>query len=594
MSMIPVSPAVQKAYALFQSGDLDACEKALTRHLQASSKDLNALLLLGRTQVRLFKDEQAEFVYKRALAIKPDWIDALGYLADLYMCVPKYPEAEKAFRRITELAPNFGGAHAGLAQALRPQGKIEEAVKSARRAFELEPENPNVCNGLADVLQLSGRLDECVAVLKRNLELHPKSDGARHSLMANLNYLWPHDPEEIFRLQSAYAAGFPPTVLHQMVREPVRSVGPIGSRPLRVGFLSYDLRAHSVAFFLLPIIEHAEKSRVEYHLLHTGPKDSFSAELARWAKMHDLHRIDPVQVAQRIRALDLDVLIELGGHTAMTAIRLTNPRLAPVQGTYLGFPGSTCMPEIDVRIVDSVSDPAEARYDALATEKLLRLERCFLCYEPLVGSAVEVEARPSDAPVVFGGFNAVFKMNDHTLELWAKVLHAVEGSRLVIKNAASGAPATRERLGNVLKRAGIDESRVEFPAYIPGLREHMMSYSQVDIALDCFPYNGTTTTCDAMWMGVPTLTIEGNSHVSRVGASINTAAGLSEFIARDEADFVQRAATLSRDRAALARVRMGLRERMNASPLRDGVGMARAFERALIEEWNLRCAVSKP
>ncbi len=589
MSTIPVSPAVQKAYTLFQSGDLSACEKALTRHLQASPKDLNALLLLGRTQVRLFKDEQAEFVYKRALGVKPDWIDALGYLADLYMCMPKYAEAEKTFRKITELAPNFGGGHAGLAQALRPQGKIEEAVTVARRAYELEPENPNVCNGLADVLQLSGRTEECVSVLKRNMELHPRSDGARHSLIANLNYLWPHNPEEIFRQQCEYARGFPPTILQSTPREPVRAVGEIGTRPLRVGFLSYDLRTHSVAFFLLPIIEHADKSRVEYHLLHTGPKDGFSAELARWAKMHELYRIDPVQVAERIRAMDLDVLIELSGHTAMTAIRIMRPRLAPLQGTYLGFPGSTCMPEIDVRIVDSVSDPAEARYDALATEKLLRLERCFLCYEPLIGEKVEVSPRAGEGPMVFGGFNAVFKMNDHTLELWAKVLHAVEGSRLIIKNAASGAPATRERLGNALKRAGIDDSRVEFPAYIPGLREHMMSYSQVDVALDCFPYNGTTTTCDAMWMGVPTLTIEGNSHVSRVGASINTAAGLHEFIARDEEDFVRRAVKLSKDRASLARVRAGLRERMNASPLRDGVGMARAFERALLEEWKGRC-----
>lgn len=588
MSIIPVSPAVQKAYNLFQSGDLDACEKALTRHLQASPKDLNALLLLGRTHVRRFKDDQAEFAYKRALAIKPDWVDALGYLADLYMCVPKYAEAEKAFRRITELAPGFGGAYAGLAQALRPLGKIEEAVAAARRAFELEPQNPNVCNGLADVLQLSGRLDECVSVLKRNLELHPRSDGSRHSLIANLNYLWPHEPEEIFRRQCEYARGFPPTVLNQRAHAPMRAIAPIGTRALRVGFLSYDLRAHSVAFFLLPIVEHADKSRIDYHLLHTGPKDSFTAELARFGTLHELHRIDPMEAAARIRAMDLDVLIELGGHTAMTAIRIMNPRLAPLQGTYLGFPGSTCMPEIDVRIVDSVSDPAEARYDALASEKLLRLPRCFLCYEPLVGSAVDVSPRPSDGPVVFGGFNAVFKMNDHTLELWAKVLHAVEGSRLMIKNAASGAPATRERLGGVFKRAGIDESRVEFPAYTPGLREHMMSYARVDIALDCFPYNGTTTTCDAMWMGVPTLTIEGKSHVSRVGASINVAAGLDEFTARDEDDFVQRAVKLSRDRAALTSLRMGLRQRMNASPLRDGVGMARGFEAALLDEWHRR------
>lgn len=589
MTNIPVSPAVQKAYALFQSGDLDACEKALTRHLQASPKDLNALLLLGRTQVRRFKDEQAEYSFKRALAIKPDWVDALGYLADLYMCVPKYAEAEKAFRRITELAPNFGGAYAGLAQALRPVGRIEEAVTAARRAFELEPENPNVCNGLADVLQLSGRMDECVSVLKRNLELHPSSDGARHSLMANLNYLWPHDPEEIFRQHCAYARGFPPTALHARPLAPPRVIGEIGSRPLKVGFLSYDLRTHSVAFFLLPIVEHADKRRVEYHLLQTGPKDSFTAELARWAKLHDLHRIDAQEIARRVRALDLDVLIELGGHTAMSAIRVMSPRLAPLQGTYLGFPGSTCMPDIDIRIVDSVSDPAEARYDALATEKLLRLPRCFLCYEPLIGMEVDVTPRGCDGPLVFGAFNAVFKMNDHTLELWAKVLHAVEGSRLIIKNAASGAPATRQRLGGVFKRAGIDESRVEFPAYIAGLREHMMSYSQVDIALDCFPYNGTTTTCDAMWMGVPTLTIEGKSHVSRVGASINAAAGLSSFIARDEDDFVQRAAALSRDRAGLASVRAGLRDRMNASPLRDGAGMARTFEEVLLGEWKDRC-----
>jgi protein O-GlcNAc transferase len=368
-------------------------------------------------------------------------------------------------------------------------------------------------------------------------------------------------------------------------------------RKLRVGYVSPDFRRHSVSYFLTPLLAAHDRNAVEITCYaEVKQPDEVTARLkglvSAWRSTVGM---SDAELAERIRADGIDILVDLAGHTAGNRLAVFARQPAPVQVTWLGYPNTTGLSRIHYRLVDRVTDPPDA---SPASERLVRLENGFLCYEP-----------PADAPppmpppclaasaVTFGSFNNAAKLSPATLDAWARILQGSPGSRLVLKGAAFSEAETCKRFRGEFVRRGVAEERLALAPFTPSSRAHLAAYHAIDLALDPFPYNGTTTTCEALWMGVPVIALLGDRHSARVGASILTRLGLGRLIAFDPADYVERALALASDRAGLGELRAGMRQRFAASPLCDAAGFARRVEAAYRRMWEdaeARASLTRP
>jgi protein O-GlcNAc transferase len=299
------------------------------------------------------------------------------------------------------------------------------------------------------------------------------------------------------------------------------------------------------------------------------------------------------ELAERIRADGIDILVDLAGHTANNRLRLFARKPAPVQVTWLGYPNTTGLEAIDCRLVDAVTDPV-GEADAWASETLVRLEGGFLCYGALKDAPEPTVPRClKTGTVTFGSFNNPAKLSAATLEIWAKLLSRLPHARLLLKGEPFADEATRALFLARLGERGVAAERVELVAWLPNATAHLAFYHQVDIALDPFPYNGTTTTCEALWMGVPVVTLRGDRHAGRVGASLLTQIGLTDLIANSVEEYLEIAVALARNPERLSDLRRVLRSRMAASPLCDGPAFARKMESAFRTMWQYWCESSR-
>jgi predicted O-linked N-acetylglucosamine transferase (SPINDLY family) len=296
--------------------------------------------------------------------------------------------------------------------------------------------------------------------------------------------------------------------------------------------------------------------------------------------------MDDVSLDRTIRESGIDVLIELAGHSSGGRLAALDRKPAPVIATAIGYPNTTGHPAVDIRIVDSVTDPPGS--DRLCTERLARIDPCFLCYRPPDG-APEPELPEASAPITFGSFNLTSKVGDATLALWSDVMAAVPEARMLVKSLNMADRSTQSRIVERMTRAGIAAERIDTMPFAASVAEHLSMYRRVHVALDTTPYNGTTTTCEALWMGVPVVTVAGDGHAGRVGMSLLAAAGLPELIAADGAEFVRTAARLVRDRPRLEALRSGLRDSLRASALLDQSAYGTRIFGALRQEWMRWC-----
>jgi protein O-GlcNAc transferase len=295
-----------------------------------------------------------------------------------------------------------------------------------------------------------------------------------------------------------------------------------------------------------------------------------------------------------IRADGVDILVDLAGHTADNRLLALAYKAAPVQMTYLGYPDTTGMSTVDYRITDALADPPGTT-EAFHTEQLLRLDGGFLCYLP-PDVAPEVGALPAleQGHVTFGCFSNIFKVTPQILPLWARILGEVPGSRLLLKDKAFASASTRGRVIAALQQAGIEPGRVELLPFEHVHQNHLALYRRVDVALDTFPYCGTTTTCDALWMGVPVVSMTGRNHASRVGLSLLNAAGMPELAGSDEREYVEIAKAVAGDFDKLEMIRDSLRQRMRQSRLLDAPAFTRGLEAAYRSAWCKWCSADSP
>jgi protein O-GlcNAc transferase len=466
---------------------------------------------------------------------------------------------------------------AGLAAAA--QGALSTAVRLYLRALAIDPGFVAAHNNLGGALAAMGRAPEALAAFEQALLLDPHHRAAWDNLL----------------LAALCVPGLPPAALADLHRSwgllfqrditpfPRRHPPPAAGRRLRLGYVSADFRQSAVAWFLRPLLAHHDRTRVMVHAYasHPGADDAVTAELRAHVDVwRPIAGLDDDQVARQVADDQIDVLVDLGGHTAGHRLGVFARRPATVQVSYLGYPATTGLATIDHRLTDADADPPGAS-EALHTEALVRLPGGFLCFGG-PAAPLPAPAPPSHAGggVTFGSFNDAGKLSPPVLALWGRLLARVPGSRLVLKGRAYLDPEVRQRVTTALAAAGAPgrPPRVQTLGWVPDRAAHLDAYSAVDVALDPFPYNGTTTTCEALWMGVPVVTLRGDAHVARMGASLLTRVGLPALIAASEADYLEIAARLAADRDQLQALRTGLRARLAASPLGDATAHTRAIE----------------
>lgn len=444
---------------------------------------------------------------------------------------------------------------------------------------------------LAQILRERGRIAESIEQQRKAVALSP-DDAAMHSrLLLDLNYLAGLDVNECAREHRLFGERFGLPVdkfaPHLNDRDP--------NRRLRVGYVSADFRAHSIAFFLEPLFSGHDKSQFEV-VCYAGVArpDVMTERLRALADLwHEVVNLDDNLLTELIRSDGVDILVDLAGHTAGNRLTVFGRKPAPVQVTWLGYPNTTGLREMDYRLTDEWADP-RGTSDARYTETLVRMPRGFLCYKPF-DDCPEPRTPPSliNRYVTFGCFNNRAKINEKVLDAWCSILTDIPDARMLLKSSNARGNLLREQLVPEFVSRGIDAERVEILDHAPNLREHLALYDRVDIALDTFPYNGTTTTCEALRMGVPVITLAGDRHAGRVGISMLHSVGLDELIAASVDKYRRLTVELARAPARLAEYRCALRGRLHHSPLTEATGFARSMEAVFRDMWRKWCAGEK-
>ena len=525
--------------------------------------------------------------------------------------------AHRAFERAS--AGTGEAVLARLAQVSFHNNLWQEAQDVLKRNVELHPDSPTALWNLAHSYAESWQMEEAEATLQKAEALAPQA-GARSMRASIAGRLGDVDtamriyralgeedgPESPMRSSAAMASLYSDTLSAQQVADLHRELfAPMGEgarsvdsfankrdakRRIRLGMISADFHhQHPVNIFMQPVLARLDRKQFEVFVYHTGIAHDDQTNLARQRADHWVAAtsMSPLQLSRRIESDGIDIVLDLSGHTSLNRMAMLAKRVAPVQATFLGYPGSTGVPNIDWLVADKVVAPKGS--DGLFTEKVLRLPNTVFCYAPEVDYPLPAYGpEHAQRPLTFGSFNNVPKLTPHSIRLWAAVLAEVPGSRLLLKAPSfkdeSAIRVFRERF----EKEGVDGYRIEFRGPV-GLSDMMAEYADVDIALDPVPYNGGTTTLQAMWMGVPVVVKAGQNFVSRMGASFMTAAGLGDWVANNDAEYVQVASRMAADRQALLQLKQGLRERLLAAPAWDIDQYTRDFEAALRQMWTAHC-----
>ena len=561
---------------------MDAFRRAIEAnadYVQAHDNLAGALHLQGNF-------EQAEASYRRAIEVDPDYFLVYSNLANTLSMMGRAEEAIAMARRAVEIDPSYAGGYGTLGMLLQNDRQFAEANAAFRQSLELDPDSSVTWNNYGNALRDLGGHAEAIVCFRKALEIDPHHITAHSNLLFCMGMHAHSTGEEIFaesrRWDEAHAAGRTAAAS----RDYANDRNP--DRRLRIGYVSPDFRDHSVSHFVEPLFDAHDRDAVElFAYAHVPVTDDASDRIRKsvdgWCETVGMTY---AELADRIRADGIDILVDLAGHTAGNRLPAFAGKPAPVLASWLGYGGTTGLGAMDYRITDAVTDP-EGVAEAQHTETLARLPNAFLCYRP-PEDAPEVGAPPSVTAghITFASFNSLAKVTPEAASTWARVLDAVPGSRLIIKGSPFTDADIRGRYVQHFAAAGIDEDRVELLAQLPSRQEYLAVYNRVDIVLDTFPYNGGTTTCEALWMGVPVVTLYGDRTVSRMSAGMLGQVGMSDLVAQSEADYIGIAAGLAGDPARLAELRAGLRPRMQESPLCDAPAFARAMEAAYRDMWR--------
>ncbi|OIO70467.1 MAG: hypothetical protein AUJ58_02930 [Zetaproteobacteria bacterium CG1_02_55_237] len=574
------------ANLLKSEGELEQAARLYRQVLTWNPQHLNARLSLAYLLRRQGALSESEICFREGLsqgAMMPQFIFGLGLVLAGQQ---RHEEAEQCFRQLLCIEPMNADANFHLGNALHVRGLISEAEHHHRRCLELNPDYPEAWNNLGNDLRDQGRLDEARYAYRKALHLKPDYMRAHSNLLFSMLYDMADSQavyEEHLQWDNMHAAGF-----QALYKGGSHDAGP--ERKIRIGYMSPDFREHSVAYFIEPILVAHDHSCFEiYCFSDVSRPDAVTARLKGYTdKWLDISTCSDEAVAETVRQEGIDILVDLAGHTSHHRLMVFARKPAPVQVTYIGYPASTGMTAMDYRLTDEWADPIGQ--ERCHSEKLLRLPGGFLCYTP---SADAPQPAPlpyaKNGHISFGCFNHLSKVTPEVVEVWSQVLQQLPGSHLVLKHISLQDAKVRERYLQMFEENGVAGDRINILDWSASVGEHLSCYSQVDIALDTFPYNGTTTTCEALWMGVPVVCLKGKTHAGRVGLSLLESAGRQEWIAGNKQEYISLALQLAADPEKLIELRARLRQALAASSLCDRSATTHALEDVYRSIWPEFC-----
>lgn len=570
---------------LLHGNRLEDARNLLEEICRKEKRDVESRILLAQINAKLNLPDQVEKYCREIIQIIPNSLDAYFHLGCSLVFQDKRDAAIQAFQKLLQLKPDHALSHIHLGNL---SANISDALKHYTRAAQLAPNLADAYNSIGAALASCGRIEEAISNFRRSLAINPALHVAHSSLLFTLNCSSTLESQTIFSEHAQWEK------LHALPRSfrYANTVDP--ERRLRVGYVSPDFRSHSVSYFFEPLLSKHDQNEIEtFCYADVSRPDSTTNQLKSLA-MHWCMTagMSDDELAKRIHADGIDILVDLAGHTAHNRLRAFSAKPAPVQITYLGYPNTSGLMAMDYRLTDDFADPP-GMTDSFYTEELIRLPHSFLCYRP-PADAPPVAQPPSSVSgrITYGSYNNMQKVTREAISVWAAILKAVPDSRLVLKNFALADSLVRERCQQAFAEYGIAADRFEFRARDNTVAEHLNSYSTIDIALDTFPYNGTTTTCEALWMGVPVIALAGNTHAGRVGVSLLNQVGFAGFIAETSDNYIKAAVDLARNRHELPEMRLTLRERMANSPLCNGSDFARNVEDVYRSMWRKWCSKS--
>eukprot|EP00891_Asterochloris_glomerata_P000012 jgi/Astpho2/12/fgenesh1_pm.00001_%23_1_t len=579
----------QKASLLNSQGRRAEALKLFDAALMRDSTNADILYHLGVALAEGRQRDRAIFTYRLAVHFRPTFAEAWNNLGVLLRDAGQMEAALEAYKGALQSRPNFPPALSNMAVMLLAQGRAREALHMLQAAILAAPDYAEAHNNLGVLFRDVGEVLAGLAAYERCLECQPSNRNAASNRLLTINYAYPGEAASVCKAHAEWGQNF-------------QKVGAVlsalnlwshghGARPLVVGYISPDLFVHSVSYFAeAPLTWHSPQvvSPIVYScVMRPDAKTAKlkAAALAAGGQWRDVAGLSEHELATMVQQDKVDILVELTGHTAHNQLGCMALRPAPVQVTWIGYPNSTGLEAVDYRLTDALCDPKDTVQTF--TEELLRLPGCFLCYTP-ADDAPPVASLPAatNGYITFGSFNALAKITPQVINVWADILKAVPHSRLILKNKPFACDALRAHWLLQLRQHGISSDRIDLLPLNPSNSDHLGTYSLMDISLDPWPYAGTTTTCESLYMGVPVLSLKGACHAHNVGVSLLTALDMQhDWVAGSEDEYVRLAVDAAVDIAGLAALRGQLRQRMLQSRLCQAEPFVRRLESVYREMW---------
>jgi predicted O-linked N-acetylglucosamine transferase (SPINDLY family) len=521
---------------------------------------------------------------QRALGFNKNLAEAHYNLGLVFKEQGQLKQAEACYQQVITLKPNYTSVHQQLATVFQQQGQLSQAIDYYQQALALTPDDLGIQQNLCSALIEQGNVE---AALQKIKELQTQDQVP---ILLLLNYFNDLTPAAIFaahqRFNEKYARPLAQLIQpHLNTREP--------HRKLKIGYVSADFRTHSVAFFIEPILAHHNHQQFEIFCYYNERHEDFITRRLQSYADHWFNcvNLSDANLTAKIKQDQIDILIDLSGHTSGNRLLVFARKPAPIQVTYLGYPTTTGSTSIDYRITDGYVDPPAGELPS--SETPIRMPNSYFCYQvydltPPVNPLPAVDK----GYITFGSFNNYAKLNGKLFTFWAQILQAIADSKLLVKAKSLHDSNLQQDFQQQFTRLGIEPERLILVNYAPSTYSHLETYHQIDIGLDSYPYNGATTTCQTLWMGIPVITLVGERHASRMGLSILSAVGLTELIAYTPEEYVEISIKLANDLDYLQQLRARLRTQMQASPLMAGKDFTHHLEAAYRQMWEKWCTTT--
>lgn len=536
----------------------------------------NALRMMGRR-------EESMQSYLTMLNLRPNDPRIRHQFGLVLMDAGRLEEAFQEFKNSLGLKPDYAEAHNSMSIVLQMLKQDEAALAHNQEAVRLNPKFTEAWNNLGNLYGLAGRPKEAIDAFKKSIELQPRAIPFHSNMLLNLHYVPELSPKEIFEEHKKWAS----THLTGLPTPPAFNNTKDAKRKLKVGIVSPDFRQHTVMAFIEPFLAALDHKNLEVFAYSSVLRPDQETEKVKKLVDHfiDIRGMTDMQASGQIRKDEIDVLVDLAGHTAGHRLVLFGLKPAPIQIAQFGYPDTTGLEAMDYRITDTFADPV-GKTESIHTEKLVRLDGLAWCYQPFEQAPDVPKRTPKAGGIIFGSLNNMAKHNPKVLNLWARLLGAIPGSKLRLLSGPG--QESVKLIRQAMQQGGVNPDRVEFLQRMEK-KDYFAAQADIDIALDPFPYNGGVTTCDALWMGTPVLTIAGESYVSRQGVAILSALDLQDWIAKTPEEFIEKAKKFSAEPARLSLLRGKLRDTLKKSSICDWKGYASKWEKAVRELWKTWC-----